>query len=180
MDLAVFRRVLDQFQGCRRHGEVDDAINMGEQRDGVIGDGHVQPSDACQLAHVGDSARELAVGGHEALLPAAEKWAVPMAHNVVPLNYVTVEDGYTEEEIKLRDESRKILEIPGLPVSGTCVRVPVFTGHSLSINAEFERPISPERRPGVGRSLSSIWKVPVRSSLRAPSGHGQPGFHRSQ
>jgi aspartate-semialdehyde dehydrogenase len=100
---------------------------------------------ARQLAHVGDSARELAVGGHEALLPAAEKWAVPMAHNVVPLNYVTVEDGYTEEEIKLRDESRKILEIPALPVSGTCVRVPVFTGHSLSINAEFDRPISVER-----------------------------------
>jgi aspartate-semialdehyde dehydrogenase len=100
---------------------------------------------ARQLAHVGDLARELAVGGHEALLPAAEKWAVPIAHNVVPLNYVYVEDGYTEEEIKLRDESRKILEIPGLPVAGTCVRVPVFTGHSLSINAEFERPISAER-----------------------------------
>ncbi|WP_168077664.1 aspartate-semialdehyde dehydrogenase [Caulobacter sp. SSI4214] len=75
-------------------------------------------------------------------LPAPVKWAVPLAYNVVPLNYRVVEDGYTEEEIKLRDESRKILEIPGLPVSGTCVRVPVFTGHSLSINAEFERPIS--------------------------------------
>ena len=100
---------------------------------------------ARQLAHVGDKARELATGGNEDLLPAAEKWAVPMAHNVVPLNYVYAEDGYTEEEIKLRDESRKILEIPGLPVSGTCVRVPVFTGHALSINAEFERPISVER-----------------------------------
>jgi aspartate-semialdehyde dehydrogenase len=75
-------------------------------------------------------------------LPAPVKWAVPLAYNVVPLNYVVGEDGYTEEELKLRDESRKILEIPGLPVSGTCVRVPVFTGHSLSINAEFERPIS--------------------------------------
>jgi aspartate-semialdehyde dehydrogenase len=98
-----------------------------------------------QIAHVGDRARELSTGGHEALLPTAEKWAVPIAHNVVPLNYVYVEDGYTEEEIKLRDESRKILELPELLVSGTCVRVPVFTGHSLSINAEFERPISPER-----------------------------------
>ncbi|AQA00308.1 aspartate-semialdehyde dehydrogenase [Sphingopyxis sp. QXT-31] len=98
-----------------------------------------------QLAHVGSEAHRLATGGSEDLLPAAEKWAVPMAHNVVPLNYVYAEDGYTEEEIKLRDESRKILEIPGLPVSGTCVRVPVFTGHSLSINAEFERPLGPER-----------------------------------
>jgi aspartate-semialdehyde dehydrogenase len=109
---------------------------------------------ARQLAHVGDQARDLAVGGHEALLPAAEKWAVPIAHNVVPLNYVTIEDGYTEEEIKLRDESRKILEIPSLPVSGTCVRVPVFTGHSLSINAEFERPIS------VARALELLSAAP--------------------
>ncbi|HPZ47617.1 MAG TPA: aspartate-semialdehyde dehydrogenase, partial [Novosphingobium sp.] len=100
---------------------------------------------ASQLAHVGDKARELAQGGHDDLLPEAEKWAVPMAHNVVPLNYVLGEDDYTEEELKLRDESRKILNIPGLPVSGTCVRVPVFTGHSMSINAEFERPISPAR-----------------------------------
>ena len=100
---------------------------------------------AGQLAHVGDKARELAQGGHDDLLPEAEKWAVPMAHNVVPLNYVLGEDDYTEEELKLRDESRKILNIPGLPVSGTCVRVPVFTGHSMSINAEFERPISPAR-----------------------------------
>ena len=100
---------------------------------------------ARQSAQVGDRAAELAQGGHEGVVPAAEKWAVPMAYNVVPLNYVLEEDGYTEEELKLRDESRKILEIPGLPVSGTCVRVPVFTGHSLSINAEFERPLSPER-----------------------------------
>jgi aspartate-semialdehyde dehydrogenase len=77
-------------------------------------------------------------------LPPPEKWAAPLAYNVVPLNYRLAEDGYTEEEIKLRNESRKILEIPGLPVSGTCVRVPVFSGHSLSINAEFERPISPD------------------------------------
>lgn len=67
---------------------------------------------------------------------------MPLAYNVVPLNYVLGEDGYTEEELKLRDESRKILEIPGLPVSGTCVRVPVFTGHALSINAEFDGPVS--------------------------------------
>jgi aspartate-semialdehyde dehydrogenase len=84
----------------------------------------------------------LARSADAAPLPEPRKWAVPLAYNVVPLNYVLGEDGYTEEELKLRDESRKILEIPGLPVSGTCVRVPVFTGHSLSINAEFERPVS--------------------------------------
>ena len=84
----------------------------------------------------------LAQSPDAAPLPAPRKWAVPLAYNVVPLNYVLDEDGYTEEELKLRDESRKILEIPGLPVSGTCVRVPVFTGHSLSINAEFQRPLS--------------------------------------
>lgn len=100
---------------------------------------------ARQLEHVGDKARLLAEGGHDDLLPGAEKWAVPMAHNVVPLNYVLGEDDYTEEELKLRDESRKILEIPGLPVSGTCVRVPVFTGHSVALNVEFERPISAAR-----------------------------------
>ncbi|MCW3836672.1 aspartate-semialdehyde dehydrogenase [Sphingomonas canadensis] len=77
-------------------------------------------------------------------LPPVRKWAVPIAYNAVPLNYVLGEEGYTEEELKLRDESRKILELPGLAVSGTCVRIPVFTGHSLSINAEFERPLSPE------------------------------------
>jgi len=90
------------------------------------------------------SGADLARNGAAAGLTNPEKWAVPIAYNVVPLNYEVVEDGYTEEEIKLRDESRKILEIPGLPVSGTCVRVPVFTGHALSINAEFERPISPQ------------------------------------
>lgn len=108
---------------------------------------------ARQLEQVGDRARELAYGSGE-IAPQAEKWAVPIAHNVVPFNYVEAEDGYTEEEIKLRDETRKILGIPGLPVSGTCVRVPVFTGHSLSINAEFERPIS------VARALELLAAAP--------------------
>lgn len=101
---------------------------------------------AGQVKYIGDEARDLATGGwHGAMLPAAEKWAEPIAFNVVPLNYVLGEDDYTEEELKLRDESRKILGIPGLQVSGTCVRVPVFTGHSISLNVEFERPISASR-----------------------------------
>ena len=88
--------------------------------------------------------------------PSREKWPVPIAFNVVPLNYKVVADGYTEEELKLRDESRKILELPELPVSCTCVRVPVYTGHSLSINAQFDRELSVDtatellgRAPGV-------------------------------
>ena len=86
----------------------------------------------------------LATDGHAVNLGEVRKWVVPIGYNVVPLNYVLGEDGYTEEELKLRDESRKILEIPELAVSATCVRVPVFTGHSLAINAEFERPLSVE------------------------------------
>ena len=100
---------------------------------------------ARQLAQVGDRAAELARNGQADFLPAAEKWAAPIAHNIAPLNYVLGEDDYTEEELKLRDESRKILNIPGLPVSGTCVRVPVFTGHGISVNVEFDRPISAAR-----------------------------------
>ena len=84
----------------------------------------------------------MSVSGEMVELPAPKKWAVPIGYNVVPLNYVLGEDGYTEEELKMRDESRKILEIPNLPVSGTCVRVPVFTGHALSLNLEFDQPIS--------------------------------------
>ena len=122
---------------------------------------------AGQLDHIGSRARELAVGGHDALLPAPEKWAVPIAHNVIPLNYVYAEDGYTEEEIKLRDESRRILDLPDLQVSGTCVRVPVFTGHSLSINAEFDRPISVERALELLGSAPGVVVCEVPNPLEA-------------
>ena len=78
--------------------------------------------------------------------PPPTVFAGPVAHNVLPWAGSMVDDGSgeTNEEQKLRDESRKILEIPDLGVSGTCVRVPVFTGHSLAINAEFERDLTPE------------------------------------
>ena len=76
--------------------------------------------------------------------PAPKKYVRPIAFDVVPLAGSIVNDGSweTDEEQKLRNESRKILGIPDLLVSGTCVRVPVFSGHSLSINAEFDRPIT--------------------------------------
>ena len=92
---------------------------------------------------------------------------MPIVHNVVPLNYVYVEDGYTEEEIKLRDESRKILGLPDLSVSGTCVRIPVFTGHSLSINAEFERPLSVERALELLSSARGVVVCDVPNPLEA-------------
>ncbi|MET0365532.1 MAG: aspartate-semialdehyde dehydrogenase [Sphingobium sp.] len=105
----------------------------------------IEELDGQIQAVAGQNSAALASDGAAVPLPAPVKWAVPIGFNVVPLNYVLGEDGYTEEELKLRDETRKILEIPGLPVSGTCVRVPVYTGHSLSINAEFERPLSPAK-----------------------------------
>lgn len=99
--------------------------------------------------------------------PAPQKWAVPIAFNVVPLNYVLAEDGYTEEEIKLRNESRRILEIPELPVSGTCVRVPVFTGHSLSINAEFENEISAQKALEILTNAEGVVVTNVPNPLEA-------------
>lgn len=85
--------------------------------------------------------------GGAVAFPSPEKYVAPIAFDVIPLAGSIVEDGLheTDEEQKLRHESRKILDVPDLLVSGTCVRVPVFTGHSLSVNAEFERPISVER-----------------------------------
>jgi aspartate-semialdehyde dehydrogenase len=102
---------------------------------------------ATQVEAAGDKARELAYDGSAVAFPAPVKYERTIAYNVVPLAGSIVDDGLneTDEEQKLRDESRKILGIPDLLVSGICVRVPVFTGHSLAINAEFSRPMTPER-----------------------------------
>jgi aspartate-semialdehyde dehydrogenase len=96
-----------------------------------------------QVRKVVDGAAALTYDGAAVDFPPPAKFAHPIAFNVLPLAGTVVDDGSgeTDEEQKLRNESRKILEIPDLAVSGTCVRVPVFTGHSLSLNAEFERPI---------------------------------------
>ncbi|MFM2070554.1 MAG: Aspartate-semialdehyde dehydrogenase [Actinomycetota bacterium] len=100
-----------------------------------------------QAREVADRARELTHSGSAVLFPAPSKFTKPIAFNVLPYAGKYVDDGSfeTDEEQKLRNESRKILGIPHLRVSGTCVRVPVFTGHSISVNAEFERPISVAR-----------------------------------
>lgn len=85
--------------------------------------------------------------GSSVEFPAPDKYVAPIAFNVIPLAGSVVDDGSeeTDEEQKLRNESRKILGLPELRVSGTCVRVPVFTGHSLSINAEFADALTPDR-----------------------------------
>ena len=100
-----------------------------------------------QIRKVADRATELVHDGSAVEFPAPDTYVAPIAFNVLPLAGSIVDDGSfeTDEEQKLRNESRKILGLPELLVSGTCVRVPVFTGHSLSINVEFERPLSVQR-----------------------------------
>ena len=94
----------------------------------------------------GNDARSLTFDGSAFPLDSGVKFPATIAHNVIPMAGTLVDDGSldTGEEKKLRDESRKILEIPGLLVDATCVRVPVFTGHSLAITASFDRPLSPD------------------------------------
>jgi aspartate-semialdehyde dehydrogenase len=117
----------------------------------------------------------LAYDGAAVSFPDPVKYARPIAYNVVPLAGSIVDDGLgeTDEEQKLRNESRKILGLPDLRVSGICVRVPVFTGHSLAINAEFERPLPVARArellataPGV--ELSDI-PTPLQAAGNDPS-----------
>ncbi|MDQ1396073.1 MAG: aspartate-semialdehyde dehydrogenase [Acidimicrobiaceae bacterium] len=96
-----------------------------------------------QVRAAGDKAAELAFDGSAVSFPAAAKFPATIAFNVHSIAGSLV-DEETNEEHKFRDESRKILGIPDLAVSCTCVRVPVFTGHSLSINAEFDRPVTPD------------------------------------
>lgn len=128
-----------------------------------------------QSREVVDRARELAYDGEAVVFPAPTKFAKPIAFNVLPYAGKYVDDGSleTDEEQKLRNESRKILAIPNLRVSGTCVRVPVFTGHSLSINAEFSKAISVERAkellaaaPGV--ELSDV-PTPIEAAGKDPA-----------
>jgi aspartate-semialdehyde dehydrogenase len=99
-----------------------------------------------QVRKIGDGAPALAMSGSAVDYPAPEKFPAPIAYNVVPFAGSLVDDGLgeTDEEQKLRNEARKILELPDLEVMATCVRVPVYTGHSLSISAGFARPITPE------------------------------------
>jgi aspartate-semialdehyde dehydrogenase len=122
-----------------------------------------------QIRKVADRAAALAFDGAAVDMPAPVEFAAPIAFNVLPLAGSIADDGSreTDEEQKLRNESRKILGIPELPVSGTCVRVPVFTGHSLSINAAFERPLSPERALELLADAPGVAVVDVPTPLMA-------------
>ena len=144
-----------------------------------------------QARQVVDQARELTHDGEAVVFPTPTKFVKPIAFNVLPFAGSLVDDGLleTDEEQKFRKESRKILDIPDLPVSVTCVRVPVYTGHSLSITAQFDRPISVARAkkllataPGVQLSdvptpLEAAGKDPsfvgrIRNDESLPGGHG--------
>jgi aspartate-semialdehyde dehydrogenase len=119
-------------------------------------------------AVVGDS-EKLVHDGRALDFPPPSKYVAPIAFNVVPLAGSLVDDGSgeTDEDQKLRNESRKILGIPDLLVSGTCVRVPVYTGHSLSINAEFSQPISPQRATEILADAAGVTLVDVPTPLAA-------------
>jgi len=107
--------------------------------------------------------------GSSVKFPDPQKYVAPIAFDVIPLAGSLVDDGSleTEEELKLRNESCKILDIPDLLVSGTCVRVPVFTGHSLSINAEFERAITPDEATSLLTAAPGVELVDVPTPLQA-------------
>lgn len=129
-DAAGLRRlVVSTYQAVSGSG-LDGVAELEGQVRSVV-EGPVAPG---ALTHDGSAVE----------FPEPKKYVRPIAFNVIALAGSIVDDGTfeTDEEQKLRNESRKILNIPELLVSGTCVRVPVFSGHSLSINAEFDRPIS--------------------------------------
>jgi aspartate-semialdehyde dehydrogenase len=116
-------------------------------------------ADADQLTHDGEALD----------FPEPGVYKRPIAFNVLPFAGNLVDDGLneTDEEQKLRNESRKILEIPELKVSGTCVRVPVFSGHSLQVNARFTRPISPERATELLAGAEGVVLTDIPTPLQA-------------
>ena len=122
-----------------------------------------------QVQKAGDEAPSLTYDGGALGLQAGDKFPAPIAFNVIPMAGSVVDDGTgeTDEEQKLAHESRKILELPHLAVAATCVRVPVYCGHSLSISASFERPISPERAVEVLTGAPGVVVADVPTPLQA-------------
>ena len=130
-EAGLTRLIVSTYQAVSGSG-LAGAEELADQVRAAVADEHL-----LDLVHDGDAVS----------MPEPHKYMRHIAFNVIPLAGSIVDDGQneTDEEKKLRNESRKILELPELLVSGTCVRVPVFTGHSLSINVEFANPISPAR-----------------------------------
>jgi len=174
-EAGLERLIVSTYQAVSGSG-IAGAEELLGQVEGVLAQG-----DTLRLVHDGSAV--------DFLQP--EKYIAPIAFDVIPFAGNLVDDGLneTDEEKKLRNESRKILELPDLRVSGTCVRVPVFTGHSLSINVEFARDITPERArevlsaaPGVSLEevptpLQAAGKDPsfvgrIRADQSAPEGRG--------
>lgn len=169
------RLIVSTYQAVSGSGLAGAQELLG-QVEGVLAQG-----DTLRLVHDGSAVD----------FPQPEKYVAPIAFDVIPLAGSLVDDGQneTDEEKKLRNESRKILGLPDLLVAGTCVRVPVFTGHSLSIHAEFADDITPERArevlaaaPGVvleevptplyaaGKDASYVGRI--RADQSAPEGKG--------
>ncbi len=174
-EAGLERLIVSTYQAVSGSG-IAGAEELLGQVEGVLAQG-----DTLRLVHDGSAVD----------FPQPEKYVAPIAFDVIPFAGNLVDDGdnETDEEKKLRNESRKILELPDLRVAGTCVRVPVFTGHSLSIHAEFANDITPERAtellsaaPGVvfeevPTPLQAAGKDPsfvgrIRADQSAPEGKG--------
>jgi aspartate-semialdehyde dehydrogenase len=174
-EAGLERLIVSTYQAVSGSGLAGAQELLG-QVEGVLAQG-----DTLRLVHDGSSID----------FPQPEKYVAPIAFDVIPLAGSIVDDGLneTDEEKKLRNECRKILGLPDLRVAGTCVRVPVFTGHSLSINAEFANDITPQRAyevlaaaPGVvveevptplyaaGKDPSYVGRI--RADQSAPEGKG--------
>ncbi|EPD85035.1 aspartate-semialdehyde dehydrogenase [Microbacterium sp. oral taxon 186 str. F0373] len=147
------RLIVSTYQAVSGSGLAGAQELLG-QVEGVLAQGHT-----LDLVHDGSAVD----------FPQPEKYVAPIAFDVIPFAGNLVDDGdnETDEEKKLRNESRKILELPDLRVAGTCVRVPVFTGHSLSIHAEFRDDITPEQAREILASAPGVVLEEVPTPLQA-------------
>lgn len=136
---------------------------------GSGGAGLVELDNQLRAGYAAGDPKELARDGRAVELPDPVTYVVPVGFNVVPVAGSFVDDGSleTDEEQKLRNESRRILHAPGLRVSGTCVRVPVFSGHALAIHAEFDTPIAPDEAIDLLKSAPGVVVTKYPNPLEA-------------